>query len=383
MPTQHTYHLSDLDDILQRKTKFPDDMGFYPVRRAHKQDLKTTWLEDYWNFRIFHSHADKKQKLDCLKELGADSSCLTDHLRGALMGLMLGDTLGMPLEFSKRDELVLTDLISGGPFNLKKGYWTDDTSMAFCTAYSLIKCGGFDARHLMRCFSYWYLYGAYSSTEFCFDIGNTTRKAIEKFLSDENPFAGSTDEFSAGNGSLMRLVPIAMFYANDFEKTVHYAAESSKLTHQSIEAIDSCRFFSCLLFGAINGEKKETILSPGYAPKKGYWEKYPLTEKVQNISNGSYKNKDRSEISSSGYVIHTLEAALWAFYRNDNFHDGVLEAVNLAGDSDTVGAVYGQLAGAYYGETDLPIDWIISTYKCQAPYHFVEDMRQKMNNLSP
>ncbi|WP_218147412.1 ADP-ribosylglycohydrolase family protein [Duganella sp. CF517] len=321
-------------------------------------------------------NAGKSALNNFLRETGADSFPLADRSRGALLGLMLGDALGMPLEFSKRDTKHVSDLEKGGPFNLERGYWTDDSSLAFCTAYSLSKCVGFDARHMMECYSLWYRYGAFSSTEECFDIGNATRQAIENYLRTGEPYSGSAHPKTAGNGSLMRLAPIPIFYSDDFQRTVHFAAESSKLTHKAVEAVDACRYFAALLYGALNGESKGKILDGLYAPAPDYWDQHPLTPSVKKIALGSYKNKSRDQISSSGYVIDTLEAALWAFYRNDDFRSGALEAVNLANDSDTVGAVYGQLAGAFYGEMELPFDWIRKLYKLQAAYHFPQDLLQ-------
>jgi len=246
--------------------------------------------------------------------------------------------------------------------------------MAFCTAYSLCKCKGFNAKHLMESYYYWYKYGAYSSKDECFDIGNTNRQAIEAYAVTGNPYSGSDSPDTAGNGSLMRIAPIAIFYARDFYKVIEFSAESSKLTHPAIEAVDACRFFSSLLYAALNGENKEKILSGLCSPCAGYWEKNPLAPAIQKIAMGSYKNKDRDQISSSGYVVDTLEAALWAFNRNDDFRSGMLEAVNLAGDADTVGAVFGQLAGAFYGETNIPFEWVTNVHEMQAPYHFAQDL---------
>jgi ADP-ribosylglycohydrolase len=195
-------------------------------------------------------------------------------------------------------------------------------------------------------------------------------------LRSGEPHAGSADPKTAGNGSLMRIAPIPIFYSNDFSRTVHFAAESSKLTHKAIEAVDACRYFAALLYGALNGESKAKLLDGLYSPEPDYWDLHPLTPSVRKIALGSYKNKDRSQISSSGYVIDTLEAALWAFHRNEDFRSGALEAVNLADDSDTVGAVYGQLAGAFHGEMELPFDWIRKLYKLQAAYHFAQDLLQ-------
>ena len=363
--------------VLEKQKKYPKDMGFHPFRWHDRTKLKTPWLENYLDLR--DDNAGKSALSSFLREAGADSSPLADRSRGALLGLMLGDALGMPLEFSKRDTKHVSDLEKGGPFNLDCGYWTDDSSLAFCTAYSLSKCSGFNPEHMMESYSLWYRYGVFSSTEECFDIGNATRQAIESYLRSGEPYSGSADPKTAGNGSLMKLAPIPIFYSDDFQRTVHFAAESSKLTHKAIEAVDACRYFAALLYGALNGESKEKILGELYSPEPDYWDQHPLTSSVRKIALGSYKNKDRSQISSSGYVIDTLEAALWAFYRNENFRSGALEAVNLADDSDTVGAVYGQLAGAFYGEMELPFDWIRKLYKLQAAYHFAQDLLQAKN----
>ena len=355
-------------------------MGFFPLRWHDSTKLKTPWLEGYLDLR--RKISDKTALSEYLRDAGADSSALADRSRGAMMGLMLGDALGMPLEFSARDAKHVYGLEKGGPFNLKRGYWTDDSSLAFCTAYSLSRCAGFDPRHMMESYSFWYRYGVFSSTEECFDIGNATRQAIESYLRSGEPYSGSADPKTAGNGSLMRLAPIPIFYSDDFPRAVHFAAESSKLTHKAIEPVDACRYFAALLYGALNGESKEKILDGLYSPEPEYWDRHPLTPSVKKIALGSYKTRERSQISSSGYVIDTLEAALWAFYRNDDFRSGALEAVNLADDSDTVGAVYGQLAGAFYGEMELPFDWIRKLYKLQAAYHFAQDLLQaKTENL--
>lgn len=360
---------------MERRSQFPADMGFHPIRgrfgEAYK--LKTPWLSDYWKFRIRTTLATRSTLFAYLKHLGADSSEVADRYRGAFMGLMLGDTLGVPLEFSHRDSMHVTDIIGGGPFKLQPGYWTDDTSMACCMAYSLLKRDGFDAAHQMESYSYWYRYGAFEPSGKCFDIGITTREAIEKYLATGNPYSGSADPRAAGNGSLMRLAPVVLFYFGDFEKTIHFAAESSKLTHQAPEAVDACRYFAALLYGTLNGETKDVLLQDLYTPVPGFWKERPLSPAIEAIARGSYRNKPREQILSTGYVVHTLEAALWAFNRHDDFRSTLLAAVNLAGDSDTIGAVCGQLTGAFYGETGIPAEWIVKMHAAQAPYHFTED----------
>jgi ADP-ribosyl-[dinitrogen reductase] hydrolase len=365
--------------LFARLDKFPKDMGFHPLQDKFCEggEIKAPWLAKYWSYRNINSDNGftQIQFLDYLSSVGADASDRANRCRGALLGLALGDTLGVPLEFSPRDVRTVSGIEGGGPFELAPGDWTDDTSMACCLAYSLIKSQDFDSAHQMQCYSYWYRYGAYSSTGRCFDIGNATRTALEKFLLTGEVYAGSVDPRSAGNGSLMRLAPIPVFYSDSFEKTVHYSGLSSQTTHKAIEAIDACRYFGALIFGALHGVGKEQLLDGLYSPIEGYWEANPLTFSIKTVAEGSYKIKSRDEISSSGYVVHTMEAALWAFYNYDNFHDGVLAAVNLADDSDTVGAVYGQLAGAFFGETALPIEWILKMHGAQGFYHFAQDLK--------
>lgn len=364
-----------------RRELYPQDMGFHPLSDKFCEGLpvKAPWLRDYVLYRNRHRRdgLSRQDFLNYLSEAGADASDLADRCRGSLLGLALGDTLGMPLEFSARDSKHVSGLEAGGPFNLKAGQWTDDTSMACCMAYSLISCEGFAPEDQLLCYYYWYRYGAYSPTGECFDIGATTRDAIERFVRTREPYCGSTDPRTAGNGSLMRLAPVPVFYADSFEDTVHYAGMSSRTTHQAVEAVDACRYFGALLHGALNGAPKAALLDQGaYSPIPGYWDAHPLAPAIAAVANGSFKHKSRDQIASTGYAVHTLEAALWAFYHHDSFEDAVLAAVNLADDSDTVGAVCGQLAGAYWGETQLPIEWILKTASLQGFYHFAQDLAQ-------
>jgi len=234
--------IREVREMRERQSKFPRDMLFHPLndRICEGAFIKAPWLGKYWSFRNSSANrtALRQEFLHYLAEHDADASERIDRSRGALLGLVLGDTLGVPLEFSRRDVKTVSGIEGGGPFNLKRGYWTDDTSMAFCLAYSLITRKGFDAAHQMESYSYWYRYGAYSPTGTCFDIGNATRTALELYLRTGQAYAGSSDPRSAGNGSLMRLAPIPVFYIDSFEQTVHYAALSSQTTHRAVEAID-------------------------------------------------------------------------------------------------------------------------------------------------
>ncbi|MFZ0548947.1 MAG: ADP-ribosylglycohydrolase family protein [Candidatus Promineifilaceae bacterium] len=278
--------------------------------------------------------------------------------RGCLLGLAAGDAVGTTLEFKSPGTFEpITDMVGGGPFNLQPGQWTDDTSMALCLAESLIIKRGFDPTDQMERYLRWYREGYLSSTGTCFDIGNTVLNALRHFENTGNSFAGSPDTGTAGNGSLMRLAPVLMFYANDFITALAHAASSSCTTHAASTAVNACQYFGALLIGAFNGESKATLLSPYYTPIPGYWDETFLVPSIAEIAEGSYKKRNPPEIKGTGFVVRSLEAALWAFYNSNNFREGCLMAANLGDDADTTAAIYGQLAGAFYGEQDIPLSW--------------------------
>lgn len=286
---------------------------------------------------------------------------LEERFLGALVGLACGDAVGTTVEFKPPGSFTpVTDMVGGGPFRLVAGQFTDDTSMALCMAESLIKKKTFDGSDIMGRFVRWWREGHLSSNGRCFDIGITTAQALGKFRSNPtgSPYCGSTDPSASGNGSIMRLCPIPMFFANQPRLAMERAAESSRLTHGSDHCLSACRFMSGLLIGAFLGLSKEELLAPMYSPcGKDYWKEFPLTPMIEEIARGSYKTRQPPVITGSGFVVHTLEAALWAFYNSDNFKDGCLDVVNLGDDADTTAAVYGQIAGAFYGVNAIPTEW--------------------------
>jgi ADP-ribosyl-[dinitrogen reductase] hydrolase len=281
-----------------------------------------------------------------------------ERYRGSLLGLAAGDALGTTLEFQPPGSFApVRDMVGGGPFRLAPGQWTDDTSMALCLAESLVERQGFDpADQLMR-YLRWYREGYWSSTGQCFDIGGTVRAALQRFEKTHEPYPGSTDPGSAGNGSIMRLAPVPLFFASRPLEAIEKAAESSRTTHGAAAAVDACRYLGALLVGAVNGADKTDLLAERYTPVPEYWEGQPLVAEIDEIAAGSFKRRNPPEIQGTGYVVKSLEAALWAFYHSRSFEEGCLLAVNLGDDADTTGAVYGQLAGAVYGEGDIPQSW--------------------------
>lgn len=259
-----------------------------------------------------------------------------DKLKGSFVGLAIGDALGVPLEFHLRDEMGhVQDMIGKGPFNLNPGEWTDDTSMALCIADSLIHQHNFDATDIMQNFVKWWQTGFMSHNGRCFDIGRTTQVALENFLKTGDPYAGSGNEFSAGNGSIMRLSPIPIFFNENKEECIHFSVQQSKLTHNAPQCIDIVTKMSSLLFDLYDDKLWHDL-----------------------VDVNSYLSKNRMDVKSTGYVVDTYDAALWAICNTQTFEDALILAVNLADDSDTVGAVTGQLAGAKYGYGGIPDRWL-------------------------
>ncbi|WCM29817.1 ADP-ribosylglycohydrolase family protein [Sphingomonas sp. QA11] len=275
---------------------------------------------------------------------------IEDRAIGALLGLATGDAVGTTLEFSARDvQPPLTDMVGGGPFDLQPGQWTDDTAMALALGYSLVEEGAFDPHDCMTRFVDWYRQGTYSCTGTCFDIGIATSTALRRFEAEGNPFAGSNNPESAGNGSLMRLSPVAIWAAHRGEDIVAEVARSqSCLTHGAQECQAACEGFAVLTARAILGASRSQTLAPF---------SFDRPPRVAEIFAGSWRGKTRDQISSSGYVVHSLEAALWSVGNTRSFEEAILLAANLGDDADTVAAITGQLAGALYGASGIPSHW--------------------------
>ena len=281
-----------------------------------------------------------------------------DRFRGCLLGLAAGDALGTTLEFKRPDTFrAIDDMSGGGPFHLEPGQWTDDTSMALCLAASLIERGEFDPMDQMQRYVRWRDEGYLSSTGRCFDIGNTIARALSRFIGSGEPYAGSSDPYTAGNGSLMRLAPVPMYFADDAAQAIRRSADNSRATHGAEEAVDACRYFASLIVGALRGVDKATLLSGRYCPVEGLWERSPLAAKIAEVADGSFKHREPPEIRGTGYVVESMEAALWAFHKSQDFRDGSLLAANLGDDADTTAAIYGQIAGASYGAGAIPAEW--------------------------
>jgi len=274
---------------------------------------------------------------------------IRDRAVGALLGLAVGDALGTTLEFKTRDTYApINDMVGGGPFRLRPGEWTDDTAMALALADSLRGRTDLDEADLMRRFVQWYDRGTYSCTGKCFDIGVTTREALHRYKGNGDPIAGSTNPNKAGNGSLMRLSPVAIRFWRDRDKLKDVAARQSRTTHGAPEAVDACVAYAEAIADAIEGRRRSEVMRERIAPFAG---------KIANVMAGSWRGRHRDEVSGSGYVAHALEASLWSIGRTGTFGEAVLLAANLGDDADTTAAITGQLAGALYGESGIPGCW--------------------------
>ena len=329
-------------------------------------------------------------------ELSIDRDKL-NRFMGSMVGLAVGDALGASSEFRSHEYFVrnpIVDMIGGGTWGLPAGYWTDDTSMALCLASSLITMKIYDPYNQMVRYKRWYQQGYLSSVGRCFDIGNAIKQSLNIFQSRQNQFAyrlrfneRQLDQFSwkqiqgygefdvncssegvAGNGALMRLAPIPLFFYRYPQLAIEYAGRSARLTHGDRKAIDACRFYAALILSALHGHPKHFILRPDfYDSHRKLFGRMDLHPEILQIARGSYQRKIGYEggIRGSGYVVQALEAALWAFYTTNSFEQGALAAVNLGDDTDTTAAIYGQLAGAFYGCNQIDSKWKDKLYARQ------------------
>ena len=271
--------------------------------------------------------------------------------RGALLGLAVGDAVGTTVEFRSPGSFPpVTDMVGGGPFHLPAGAWTNDTSMALCLAASLVE-NGWDPTGQMTRYVRWWREGYMSSTGGFVDIGIWTRCQLERFERTGAASATEVDPDKAGNGSIMRLAPVPVRYASNLALAIERSGDSSRPTHPARLPVDACRYLGALIAAAVGGASKEELLAPAF------WQFGDLDPQIEEIAQGSFLRRQPPEIKGSGFVVRSLEAALWALASTSSFEEGCLRAVNLGYDADTTAAVYGQLAGAIYGEQGIPARW--------------------------
>ena len=281
-----------------------------------------------------------------------------NRMKGCFYGCAVGDALGCPLEFKPRDvHPVVTEMIpSMNHGGLLAGSWTDDTSMMLCLSASMVARDGLiDAVSELTHYVHWYKKGYLGVNGKCVDIGMTTKRSLLKFIHTGTPIDEPADELDQGNGSLMRIAPVPIIHWRDPDKAFHFGCCSSSSTHNHSNCRTVCGVVSYVLASVIKGD---ATTKPQILELLKRWMYYGGDETLQRILGGEFLKKSRDQIRSSGYIMHTLEAALWSFFQTSDFESGAVLAVNLGGDADTVGAVYGTMAGAFYGFDAIPTQWV-------------------------
>lgn len=287
-------------------------------------------------------------------------------IRGAIFGHIIGDALGVPVEFVPRQKLQnhpVSDMAGGGNRGYPAGTWSDDSSMTLCTLASLTQCNGYDGMDMMERFARWVQDGYMTSIGKAFGIGRTTFAAICRFRRGEHtPAYGGTSEKDNGNGSLMRILPVVLFNffckTNESDeqklKTVYHA---SQLTHAHLRSQVACGIYSFIAAELLHKPAKSSILL-GVKKSSEYYQDHDEYVHFSRLFSEEFSSLSVEKIKSSGYVVDTLEAAVWCLMNSHTYKSCVLKAVNFGGDADTIAAIAGGLAGILYGEAALPETWL-------------------------
>jgi ADP-ribosylglycohydrolase len=289
----------------------------------------------------------------------------SDRILGALWGSLAGDALGVPVEFQNREtvrENAVTGMRGFGTHRQPAGTWSDDSSLLLCTLESLTHSGALDATDLGERFVRWERDGYWTPHGSVFDIGNTTAHAIQRIAAGAPPEeAGGADVNSNGNGSLMRIIPIALwFHKQSPEALAECAQRASSLTHRHARSRMACAFYCLLARELLRGASPKDGIRAAFEVFCRIHARPPFAEEIGHfrlLGSDTLADRPESEIGSSGYVIHTLLASVWCLLTSRSFEETVLKAVNLGGDSDTTGTVAGGLAGIYYGRKAISLFW--------------------------
>ena len=289
---------------------------------------------------------------------------LKNKILGALWGAIIGDALGVPVEFKSREEVrrnPVATMRGYGTFNLPAGSWSDDSSLMLCTIESLLH--GFDTDIMGQLFIRWLNDGYLTPWGDTFDVGGTTHSGIKRMIRGIPPEeAGGTSERDNGNGSLMRILPVAIYFAESpIPKILDAVHRASSLTHRHLRSQIACGIYSLMVSALLKGESPYNAYAYAATEAKRGYDKRPYSDELvhfKRIINGDIHNLPEERIQSDGYVIHTLEAGIWCTINSNTFTEAVLKAVNLGDDTDTTGIVTGGLAGIHYGVDAIPKEWI-------------------------
>jgi ADP-ribosylglycohydrolase len=276
---------------------------------------------------------------------------LRDRFLGAFIGLAVGDALAAATQFRNPGTFTAVgDLLGGGPFDLPRGAWSDDTSMALCLAESLLEVTSFDPRDQVNRYRQWQQQGHLSATGQCLGITASTAKALAQAGWRRQLFSGSHDPNQLDPEVLSRVAPVVMFYFAEVTDAVTFASEASRTTCQAPGAMEACKVLAACTFLALSGKPKAVVL----APPPDVLDQAALRTTVADVAAAPGQTQ---KTPKAGNVIEVLDAAFWAFRSTDNFRDGALKVANLGSNSDVAAAVYGQLAGAHYGVNAIPAQW--------------------------
>nr|WP_294784110.1 ADP-ribosylglycohydrolase family protein [uncultured Flavobacterium sp.] len=309
---------------------------------------------------------------------------MKNTILSGLYGVAVGDALGVPVEFKKREYLKenpVTDMMGFMCWNQPPGTWSDDSSLAFCTAESL--CKGFDIEDMAQTFVKWMQEGYWGAHHKVFDIGGSTRYSLARVVKGESAkFSGNFFEEDNGNGSLMRILPLVFYLQkeNDIETIYKKVKEVSSITHAHFRSVFACFIYVVYCLEILKDKDKfesyksmQFVLSEFLKDKSFNPLEIGLFDKILKDDISKY---DENEIQSSGYVLHSLEASFWCFLNSDSYEETVLKAVNLGGDTDTTGAIAGGLAGIYYGIENIPKNWIDKL----ARTNDIKDLAERLSN---
>ena len=309
-------------------------------------------------------------------------------VENGIIGFVVGDTMGVPVEFNSRGKLLLnpvTEMLEYGTHNMPKGCWSDDTSMTLATMDSIIKCKEINTNDMADRFIKWYRNGEYTATGIMFDIGTTTKQALIKYQRgiDIASKCGGEREYDNGNGSIMRMLPIAYYcYLKSLEDTeiLKIVKEVSSITHRHQISILGCYIYVRLAMELLKG--KELLQAYQEIKKLDYsYFTEDTIYKYERIINNDIGLYNINEISSNGYIVSTLEAVIWSLINSKSFNETIIKAINLGEDTDTVGACVGGLAGIYYGIENINQKWKDNILRYDYIINICKEFEKVINKL--
>lgn len=311
---------------------------------------------------------------------------MENSVKAGIFGVCIGDALGVPVEFRSREQLKrspVTKMRALGTHHQPVGTWSDDGSLTLCLADSL--CNGYDLEDIALKFLQWYNAEIWTPHGRVFDIGIATREAIYKISKGYKPvLCGGTSEYDNGNGSLMRILPLLFYIKNlPIERRFDITKEVSSITHAHIRSILACFIYLEFLLEILNGSEKFQAYQKMKSTVRNFLDNNGNCSqdelyKFERILNNNIYDYEEAKISSSGYVLHSLEASLWSFLNSESYSEAVLKAVNLGEDTDTTGAITGGIAGIYYGFENIPEEWVAELVRKEDIEKLCEKFNEKL-----